>query len=106
ADAIYIDNIKLNNAFIEAPTDPLLVDDFEGYLGDDSLLHNAYSSNGDQVTLTHSTEEKSAGEYGLSYQFTIAGQGYAGRQTSLASLDWSETNAFQFWLKNDAYPNE
>jgi mannan endo-1,4-beta-mannosidase len=97
-DAIYIDTIKLNNAYTEAPADPLLVDDFEGYLGDDSLLDNAYSSNGDKVTLHHSSENKKEGEYGLEYNFTIAGMGYAGRQTPLANVDWSETNAFQFWL--------
>ncbi|QGH35848.1 peptidase [Gracilibacillus salitolerans] len=105
-DAIYIDNIKLNNAYIETPADPLLVDDFEGYLGDDSLLDNAFSSNGDKVTLHHSSENKKEGEYGLAYNFTIAGMGYAGRQTPLANADWSETNAFQFWLQHDSYPND
>ncbi|SFL43351.1 mannan endo-1,4-beta-mannosidase [Gracilibacillus orientalis] len=105
-DAIYIDHIKLNNTYVEAPIDPLLVDNLEGYLGDDSLLENAYSSNGDKVTLHHSSENKNEGEYGLAYNFTIAGMGYAGRQTSLANVDWSETNAFQFWLKNDSYPND
>ncbi|GAA0290608.1 mannan endo-1,4-beta-mannosidase [Gracilibacillus halotolerans] len=106
SNPIYIDNIRLDNTFAEEPANPLLVDNFESYLGDQTLLSNAYSSNGDKVTLSLTTDQKNNGEYGLAYDFTIASMGYSGRQTSLGNRDWSETNAIQFWLKHEEYPND
>lgn len=103
---LYVDNIVLKSTFTEAPANPLLVDNFEDYFGDDSLLNNQYSSNGDKVILSHSTENMNEGQYGLSYTFTIANLGYAGRQMALNNVDWSETNGIEFWLKHDSYPNE
>lgn len=103
-DTFYLDNIQFVNAYVEAPADPLLVDDFEGYLGDNDLLNRNYSSNGDPITLSLTPDHKNSGEYGLRYDWTIGSQGYSGRQTSLGPVDWSGTNAFQFWLKHDEYP--
>src|SRR5699024_5993679 len=104
-DAIYVDNIELVNTYVEKPKDPLLVDDFESYLGDDMLLNNSYSSNGDPITLSLSTENKKSGDYGLEYNYTLGSMGYAGAETSLEEVDWTGTNAFQFWLKNDEQPD-
>ncbi|MDG5471526.1 CIA30 family protein [Jeotgalibacillus sp. ET6] len=101
---VYIDNIELINSYTEAPQDPLLVDNFEGYLGDDSLLNQEYSSNGDPIILSLNEENKNSGNYGLAYHFTIGSSGYAGRQTSLGPVDWTGTNAFEFWLKHESYP--
>ncbi|GAE29712.1 carbohydrate binding domain-containing protein [Alkalihalobacillus hemicellulosilyticus] len=100
-DAFYIDNVELLNAYVQTPLDPWLVDDFEGYLGDDALLHRNYSSNGDPITLRLSSEYKNNGEYGLEYDYTIGSMGYAGRQTSLGPVNWTGANAFEFWLKHD-----
>lgn len=105
SDPIYIDNIRLDNVYEEEPANPLLVDNFESYLGDQTLLNNAYANNGDKVALSLTSEQKNKGEYGLAYEFTIASMGYSGRQTSLGNRDWSNTNAIQFWLKHEEYPN-
>ncbi|WP_117168634.1 glycosyl hydrolase [Paraliobacillus sediminis] len=104
-DAIYIDNIELVNTYIEATSDPLLIDDFEGYLGDNELLNNAYSNNGDPITIRLSEDNKNSGDYGLEYNYTVGSNGYAGRGTSLGNVDWSGANAFQFYIKNEALTN-
>ncbi|WP_186577116.1 glycosyl hydrolase [Aquibacillus kalidii] len=103
-EAIYIDNIELLNSYVEAPENPLLVDDFEGYMGDDTLLSNSYSSNGDSVPVSMSEEFKNSGNYGMKFDFTVGSMGYGGRQTSLGGVDWTGTNAFQLWLKNESLP--
>lgn len=99
--AVYIDHIELNSAFIEAPNDPYLVDDFENYLGDDTLLKNKYTSQGDGVQVSLSSEFKDGGNYGLQYDYKIGSNGYAGATKSLGGVDWSETNQMQFWIKPD-----
>lgn len=99
--AMYIDNIALSTTFTEAPSDPLLVDDFEGYLGDDTLLKNSYTSQGDGVKVSLSDEYKNSGNYGLKYDYTLGSQGYAGTTKSLGGVDWSESNQLQFWIKPD-----
>lgn len=104
-DALYIDNIELVNAYVEPPSDPFLVDDFEGYLGDNTLLNNAYSNNGDPITITLSDDNKNSGDYGLEYNYTVGSNGYAGRGTSLGNVDWSGMNAFQFYIKNETLTN-
>src|SRR5690625_1748847 len=68
---VYIDNIELNRTFTEAPEDPFLVDDFEGYLGDDTLLTNNYISQGDGVKVSLSEEYNNNGNYGLKYDYTL-----------------------------------
>ncbi|ADU29633.1 glycosyl hydrolase [Evansella cellulosilytica] len=105
SNKLYLDNVRFLNAYLEAPTDPLLVDDFEGYLGDNDLLNRNYSNPGDRILISLSSEHKHSGEYGLQYDWTIGSSGYAGRQTSLGPVDWSGTNAFQFWLKHDDLPD-
>ncbi|UOE93075.1 glycosyl hydrolase [Alkalihalobacillus sp. LMS39] len=99
-EPVYIDNIELLNSFEAPPADSFLVDDFEGYFGDDTLLHRNYSSNGDPITLSLTSEFKNNGEFGLKYDYSIGSMGYAGRQTSLGPVDWSGANAFEFWMKH------
>lgn len=98
---IFIDNIKLANVFIETPKDPSLVDNFEFYLGDDDLLRKNYVSAGDGVEVSLTTEHKNEGTYGLKYDYTLAGQGYAGANKALGGVDWSQFNQLQFWIKPD-----
>lgn len=98
---IYIDNIKLINLFKEASLDPSVIDDFENYLGDNDLLKKNYTSNGDGVTVSLSTENKNDGEYGLKYDYKLASQGYTGANKTLGGVDWSEYNQLKFWIKPD-----
>ncbi|GEN55878.1 hypothetical protein GCM10012290_04880 [Halolactibacillus alkaliphilus] len=101
-DAFYIDNIQLINTFEEVEANPYVVDDFEGYMGENTLLNRAYSTNGDPIVLALSETEKYTGNYGLEFDYTLGSAGYAGRQTSLGTVDWSESNGVSFWLKHEA----
>lgn len=103
SDTIYIDNICLENSYVPAPDDPFLVDNFEGYMGDDALLDRAYGSNGDRIELSLTEERKFDGEYGLQYDYTLGSQGYAGREISLNSLDWTGKNGVSFWMENQGH---
>jgi len=99
---IYIDNIELLNTYKEAAADPYLVDNFEYYLGDNDLLNRNYSSNGDPIQISLSSDAKQGGTYGLKYDYIIGNAGYAGKQTSLPTVDWTGTNAIQFWMKHQS----
>lgn len=103
-DPIYVERIQLLNSYVPAPEDPFLVDDFEGYMGDDALLESAYGSNGDPITLSLTDEYKSNGGYGLQYDFTIGSSGYSGRETTFGTVDWTGANAVSFWMKHDGHP--
>lgn len=104
-EPIYIDNITLFNRIEKVEKNPLLVDDFEGYVGDVTLLNKAYSKNGDPIELTLDTDHVVEGKYSLKYEYTIGSQGYAGRQKSLGGVDWSETNGISFWMTHSSQSN-
>lgn len=83
--------------------DPLRVDDFESYYGDNSLLRGSYSSNcgsGCSISLSLS-DKKSQGASGLAYQYHILPGGYAGVVKSLQGVDWSSCQGVEFWLVPD-----
>jgi len=101
-DPFFVDNITLKNVYRETVKDPLVVDDFESYMGDDALLDRAYSDNGDPIAISLSESEKQSGDYGLTFDYTLGSAGYAGKQISLGSVDWSEANGVSFWLKHEA----
>ncbi len=94
----FIINIK------EPVEDPLSVDDFESYLGRDSLLASKWqinkSSNSQlNVTLSdavHSTE----GKYAMKFAFTLKKGGYVGTEIA-KTADWSGCNALRLWVKPD-----
>lgn len=77
----------------------LLIDDFESYLGEDELLNQKYVSSGDPITMSLS-EVKNSGDYGLKFDYTIASQGYSGRQLSVEK-DWSNATGISFWMANE-----
>jgi len=101
-EALFVDNIQLVNVYQETVKDPLVVDDFEGYMGDNDLLDRAYSDNGDPIHIALSSTEKQSGDYGLQFDYTLGSAGYSGKQISLGGVDWSETNGVSFWLKHEA----
>ncbi|WP_062319673.1 glycosyl hydrolase [Halolactibacillus sp. JCM 19043] len=101
-DPFFVDNITLKNVYRETVKDPLVVDDFESYMGDDALLDRAYSDNGDPIAISLSESEKQSGDYGLTFDYMLGSAGYAGKQISLGSVDWSEANGVSFWLKHEA----
>ncbi|MFC4307101.1 glycosyl hydrolase [Cohnella boryungensis] len=101
--AIYVDNLRLYNAYTETPTDPALVDDFEAYQGSDAALATKFvHAGGDATTATLDGSHKSGGSYGLKFSYTLAGSGYAGITKTLGSVDWSGFNKLKFWLHPDA----
>ncbi|WP_146949246.1 glycosyl hydrolase, partial [Halolactibacillus miurensis] len=101
-EALFLDNIQLMNVYQPTVKDPLVVDDFEGYMGDNDLLDRAYSDNGDPIHLALSSADKQSGDYGLQFDYTLGSAGYSGKQISLGGVDWSETNGVSFWLKHEA----
>ena len=91
----------------EAEKQPRVVDDFEGYMGDDSLLSGEWSTNigpGCAVNPALSSENKNSGEYGLAFDYKIStektSEGYTGIAKSVGA-DWSGTDKLQFWIKPD-----
>ncbi|GEM00924.1 mannan endo-1,4-beta-mannosidase [Halolactibacillus halophilus] len=101
-DPFFVDNITLKNVYRETVKDPLVVDDFESYMGDNALLDRAYSDNGDPIAVSLSESEKQSGDYGLTFDYTLGSAGYSGKQVSLGGVDWSETNGVSFWLNHEA----
>lgn len=100
---ILIDNIQLLNNFIEPVLDPLAVDNFEQYDGNNSKLKQKYTvvSSGDPINIALDPDHKNSGNYGLRYEYNLGGSGYGGINKILNGVDWSEQNALQFWYTPD-----
>lgn len=83
--------------------DPALVDDFESYYGDGSLLKGAYATNAGAGCSAEPllSERHENGEAGLDFHYTINKGGYAGIIKSLKGADWSDCDAIQFWITPD-----
>ena len=82
---------------------PLLVDDFDGYYGDNGLLGGTYNANtGSGCTVAPQlSQEKNGGDSGLAFRYSINKGGYAGIVKSLKKADWSSCDAIQLWVKPD-----
>lgn len=94
---IYIDNLQLFNTYADAPKDPALVDNFESYLGDNELLRTKFvHAGGDGTSVSLDTLNEAEGSYGLKFDYTLAGSGYAGITKSLGTVDWSGYNKLRF----------
>ncbi|MFD2673513.1 glycosyl hydrolase [Marinicrinis sediminis] len=98
---VYIDNVVFYRVEQEPQQDPSLIDDFESYNGDNGVLGESYTSNGDAVTLTLSEEQAYEGSYGLAYAYNIDAAGYGGRSKTFSGIDWTPFNQLQFWLVPD-----
>lgn len=97
------EQVKLFTRFTQNTESPLIVDTFEQYFGDDSLLRQAYSSNGDKIQISLSENQKQEGKYGMVYDYEVGDKGYAGHQISFEK-NWQGANALSFWLKHSGYP--
>lgn len=91
----------------EAEKQPRVVDDFESYMGDSSLLSGAWSTNkgpGCSVNPKLSDKNKYTGDYGVAFSYKIStektSEGYAGIIKSLEA-DWTGCDALQIWAKPD-----
>ncbi|RIW34244.1 beta-mannosidase [Bacillus salacetis] len=99
---IYIDNLQLFNTYAEAPKDPSLVDNFESYLGDNGSLRTQFvHAGGDTTSVSLDTAHEAEGSYGLKFDYTLAGSGYAGITKSLGTVDWSSYNKLRFDMVPD-----
>lgn len=99
--SIYVDNIKLINAFTGQIYDPTVIDNFEGYRGNSELLATAYGVNGDGNTISLDTAHKSSGNCGMKFNYTLGNLGYTGISKNLGGRDWSGTGRLKFWLEPD-----
>ncbi len=85
----------------EPKQNPLVVDNFESYMGSDSLLAGAWATNtaaGSSVTLTLSDRAQSGTAMKFAYSEPSGGWGGA---TVSKEADWSGCNALQLWTVPD-----
>lgn len=100
---IYVDNVQLLNSYVEPIQDPLVVDSFEAYNGNNSKLEAKYTvaSQGDLVKVSLDSTHKASGDYGLKYEYNLGGSGYGGVTKMLGGVDWSGQNTLKFWYTPD-----
>ncbi|HEY9061457.1 MAG TPA: glycosyl hydrolase [Pseudobacteroides sp.] len=95
---IFIDNIAFINGIKQKPSDPALVDDFEGYFSDNEELKNAYTQAGDSSTV--SLVPHNSGK-AVKFDYTIGTNGYSGIVKQTGGVDWSSMNALSMWITPD-----
>ncbi|WP_405173498.1 glycosyl hydrolase [Paenibacillus sp. FSL H8-0260] len=86
---------------VEGNGDPLIVDTFENYKGNDELLRAALSPAGDLNTISLDADHKNDGKYGLRFDYNVDGQGYTGRTKNMNNADWSDANKLKLWIAPD-----
>ena len=91
----------------EAVKNPIVVDDFESYLGDSDLIKSEWAKNagaGCNAAANLSTEHKNNGSYGLAFDYSIStakvSEGWAGITKPLEA-DWTGYDALQLWCTPD-----
>jgi mannan endo-1,4-beta-mannosidase len=102
---IYVDNVQLLNSYVEPVQDPLVVDSFDTYNGNNSKLEAKYTiaSQGDPVKVSLDSTHKSNGDFGLKYEYNLGGSGYGGVTKMLGGVDWSSQNNLKFWYTPDGH---
>lgn len=104
-----LNSIKVLFNMPEAEANDQIVDDFESYLGESTLIENTWATNygpGCNLKPTLSTEESTfnSGKYGLAFNYKVSNEkvneGWSG-MTIKKEVDWSEYDALQLWIKPD-----
>lgn len=83
--------------------DPLVVDDFETYYGENAMLGSNWAINkdsGSNLELSLVENPKLQGNYALRFTYDESSTGWAGA-TIAKEADWSSANALQFWVIPD-----
>lgn len=86
---------------VQSNADPLVVDTFENYKGNNELLRGAFSPAGDLNIISLDEDHKNEGKYGLKFEYNVNRQGYTGRTKNMNNVDWSDTNKLKLWLAPD-----
>ena len=102
ADGRTMDSVKVIFNTPESPADPLVVDDFSRYYGENALLKAAYSENcGPGCSVRYLLTTGKDGAYGMDFHYSLIPNGYAGIIHNLRKANWSSANALQFVYRPD-----
>lgn len=88
----------------EPEDDPLIVDDFESYYGEDGMLTGSWAINkdsGSNLNVSLSENKDLQGDYALKFDYDETITGWAGVTIS-KEADWSSSNALLFWVIPDS----
>lgn len=83
--------------------DPLVVDTFENYMGDDAALNAVWAINKDSgcsIAFTLDSSAAGADKTALKFSYTETSSGWAGA-TMNKKADWSKCDALEFYTKGD-----
>lgn len=112
ADDVVIGKASFINFNKDADVMPKEVfDNFEFYYGSDGLLQSKYGSANSaancNATVTLDSEHKSAGDYGMAFNYTLAYKGSevwtGGLGREFEDTDFSNYNALSMWVDPDGY---
>lgn len=98
---IYLDNIQFIYTPEEAPSDPSVLDNFENFDGDNSLLREVYTNAGDVSKISLVEAPKHSGSYAMKFDYQLASNGYTGVIKTYGNADWSVYSKLKFWYKPD-----
>ena len=98
-----VKNLSIGKKKAVAPAN--VVEDFDYYTGNNTLLDAAYTSNhsnGSSASWTLDENNKADGTYGGAFTYNLVGKNsYTGRIKSIKNGDLSNYNALQMWVKPD-----
>jgi mannan endo-1,4-beta-mannosidase len=102
-DGTVYNTINLKYNMPEPAVDPMVVDTFENYDGDDAILNTSWSTGkGTGCSITPALSGKSyEGNYSMMFSYSLISGGYVGVTKSMNGADWSAANALHMWTVPD-----